>query len=58
MKKTYIAPKALTVSLTMNAAVLSVGSIHDEEGSGQFAKEQAGTDGTSASGKSVWDEEW
>ena len=59
MKKTYIAPEALMVSLTMNAPVLNVGSTHDEEGSGQFVKEQQiGTDGSTTSGKSIWDDEW
>ena len=59
MKKTYIAPEALVVSLTMNTPVLNVGSIHDEEGAGQCAKEEFGPSGASiGNGKSVWDEDW
>ncbi len=59
MKKTYIIPEALVVSLTMNAPVLNVGSLHDQEGDGQWVKEQVGTDGsTTGGGKSIWDEEW
>ena len=59
MKKTYISPEALVVSLFANAPVLDAGSLHNEEGSGQFTKENADDLGsTTGGGKSIWDDEW
>ena len=60
MKKTYIIPEALIVSLLANAPVLADTSVHDDEyGEEALVKEQ-GEVGTSSigGGKSIWDEEW
>ena len=59
MKKTYIIPEALVVSLLANAPVLEDTSVHDELGEEALVKEQ-GEVGTSSigGGKSIWDEEW
>lgn len=58
MKKTYITPEALVVSLFANSPILQDMSLHDELGQEVLVKEQAGTDGSTTGGKSIWDEEW
>ena len=57
MKKTYIIPEALVVSLFANAPVLQDMTLNNVEGSGQYAKENVDDLG-STGGKSIWDEEW
>ena len=57
MKKTYITPEALVVSLFANAPVLGDMTAHQEIGSGQYTKENVDDLG-STGGKSIWDEEW
>ena len=57
MKKTYIIPEALVVSLFANAPVLQDFTAHGEVGDGQYTKEDFGTNGSTGS-KSIWDEEW
>lgn len=59
MKKTYIIPEALVVSLIANVPILQNMSLHDEIGDGYLVKEQ-GEVGTSSTGgsKNIWDEEW
>ena len=57
MKKTYIIPEALVVSLFANAPVLqdpSVPSDDDHINAGDFEVKGAST----GNGKSIWDEEW
>ena len=57
MKKTYITPEALVVSLFANAPVLQDMTLNNVEGSGQYTKENVDDLG-STGGKSIWDEEW
>ena len=57
MKKTYITPEALTISLAMSLPLAMSG--HDEIGDGQLVKEQVEINGgTTSGGKSIWDNEW
>ena len=57
MKKTYITPEALTISLAMTLPLAMSG--HDETGDEILTKENAdGSNGTTGGGKSIWDEEW
>ena len=57
MKKTYIIPEALVVSLFANAPVLQDMTAYNKEGDGQYTKEEVGANG-SIGGKSIWDDEW
>lgn len=57
MKKTYIMPEALVVSLTGNSPILWDGSGDEQIGDGQLVKEQ-GENGATTGGKSIWDDEW
>ena len=59
MKKTYISPETLVVSLSMCTIVATSGPQIGEGGATGFgmAKEYAGEEG-SEGGKNVWDEEW
>ena len=57
MKKTYIIPEALVVSLFANAPVLqdpSVPSDDDHINADEFEVKGASTGGS----KNIWDEEW
>ena len=60
MKKTYITPEALTISLATSLPLAAI-SGHNEQGDGnQLVKEQVDydADGGTGSGKNIWDEEW
>ena len=57
MKKTYIIPEALVVSLYANAPVLQDPSVPvggDHINTNEFEVKESSTGG----GKSIWDEEW
>ena len=57
MKKTYITPEALTISLAMTLPLAMSG--HDEIGDEILTKENADNLGpTTSGGKTIWDEEW
>ena len=62
MKKTYITPEALTISLVMSSHLALSG--HNTIGDGnQLVKGQVGFDddddsSTTGGGKNIWDEEW
>jgi len=57
MKKTYIIPEAVIVTLSM-CNIIAGSPIHNQQGDGgQLTKEYAGDD-NSAGSKNVWDEEW
>ena len=56
MKKTYIAPEALVISLAMTLPLAL--SNDDEIGDGQMVKEHTDIDGSSTGSKNIWDEEW
>ena len=58
MKKTYIMPEALVVSLTGNSPILWDGSGDEQIGDGQLVKEHTDIDGSSTGSKNIWDEEW
>ena len=59
MKKTYIIPEALIVSLAMSTPLLDM-SFNDTIGDEVLTKENVDglNNSSTGGGKSIWDEEW